>query len=206
MPVVGWTTVVAMWWIMMIAMMTPSAAPLVLLHSRVVRHHAAPGNAAPHAPSFALAAGYLAVWLAFAAAAAALQYALIRTQLLSGTMLWSESAALSATVLLAAGAYQLSPLKQACLRHCRAPVEFLTRRWRPGRTGAFIMGVEHGAWCLGCCWMLMALLFVGGVMNLAWIALLAVLVLLEKVSPQGVVASRIAGGALLGWGFATLVV
>ena len=206
-PVIGWATVVAMWWVMMIAMMTPSAAPLVLLYARVMRHRAArdaAADGAPYVPSLALAAGYLAVWLAFSVAATALQSALVEAQLISGTMLWSESAVLSAGVLLLAGAYQLSPLKQACLRHCRAPVAFLTQRWRPGRKGAFVMGVEHGAWCVGCCWMLMALLFVGGVMNLAWIALLAVLVLLEKATPRGVVASRIAGGTLIIWGIATL--
>jgi predicted metal-binding membrane protein len=120
-------------------------------------------------------------------------------------MLWSRSAALSATVLAAAGLYQLSPFKGACLRHCRGPVEFLTRRWRPGRFGAFVMGVEHGAWCVGCCWMLMALLFVGGLMNFAWIAVLTFLVLVEKLVPAGPVVSKISGGVLLAWAVATIV-
>lgn len=202
----AWTNAVAMWWVMMIAMMTPSAAPFILLYGRVLRHAkaGAPRDRA-YAPSIFLAAGYLAVWLGFSVVAAALQSALEPAGLISPMMLWSKSAALSATVLAAAGLYQLSPLKGACLRRCRGPVEFLTRRWRPGRFGAFVMGVEHGAWCVGCCWMLMALLFVGGLMNIAWIAVLTFLVLVEKLTPAGPVVSRISGIVLLGWSAATIV-
>jgi predicted metal-binding membrane protein len=203
----AWTIVVAMWWVMMVAMMLPSAAPLVLLYGRVLRHaraDAPPG--AVYAPSAFLAAGYLAVWLAFSIVAAALQYVLAPAGLISATTWWSGSAALSAVVLAAAGLYQLSPLKRTCLTHCRGPVEFLTRHWRPGRLGAFAMGVRHGAWCVGCCWMLMTLLFVGGIMNLAWIALLALLVLVEKLAPAGPLVGRIAGVLLLVWAVATMVV
>lgn len=109
-------------------------------------------------------------------------------------------------ILAAAGMYQLSPLKHSCLAHCRGPVEFLTRHWRPGRLGGFAMGVRHGTWCLGCCWMLMALLFVGGVMNLAWIALLALLVLIEKLAPAGPLVGKISGIVLLLWAAATAIV
>ena len=204
MPPIAWITVVAMWWIMMIAMMLPSAAPLILLYGRVLRHSRA--NSAAYAPTGLLACGYLIVWLFFSLLAAATQYALQRLGLISNMMLWSQSALLSATVLIGAGVYQLSPLKHACLRHCRGPVDFLTRHWRPGRFGALRMGIEHGMWCVGCCWMLMTLLFVGGVMNLAWIALLAALVLAEKIFPRGPLVSRIAGVVLVVWGVATLIV
>jgi predicted metal-binding membrane protein len=207
MPAITWITVTAMWWVMMIAMMTPSAAPLVLLHARVLRHaNASAQHDSSYTQSVLLLAGYLAVWLAFSLAASAMQYALQEAGLISGMMLWSESAALSALVLAAAGIYQLTPLKQTCLRHCRSPVELLTRHGRPGRLNALLMGLRHGAWCVSCCWMLMALLFIGGVMNLAWIALLAILVLIERVVSFGVVASRISGFILIAWSVATLLV
>jgi len=196
--------VVAMWWVMMIAMMTPSVAPLVLLYGRVVRHHAAQGR--PGVPSFFLLVGYLAVWLLFSIAASLAQNALQPAGLISSMMLWSKSAWLSALVLALAGAYQLSPLKRACLAQCRAPVQFLTNHWRPGRSGAFLMGVQHGAYCVGCCWLLMALLFVGGVMNLVWIAALTLIVLVEKISPHGQVFGNLAGALLIVWALATLLV
>jgi predicted metal-binding membrane protein len=219
----GWATVAAMWWVMMIAMMTPSAAPLVLLYGRVLRHHglrnAGPSDAASsaasaasaqaaftYASSGALVFGYLLVWLSFSIAAATLQVLLQRSGLISASLLSTRSGLLSAAVLLAAGIYQLSPLKYVCLRHCRGPVQFLTLHWRPGISGAVSMGLRHGAWCVGCCWMLMALLFVGGIMNLAWVALLALLVLAEKAAPAGPAIGRIVGAALVAWGVATLLV
>ncbi len=121
-------------------------------------------------------------------------------------MLWSKSAALSAAVLAAAGLYQFSALKQACLAQCRGPVQFLTRHWRDGRAGAFLLGARHGAFCVGCCWLLMALLFVGGIMNLAWIAALSLLVLAEKTAPAGPLIGRLSGFVLLAWAAATLIV
>lgn len=197
-------TVAGMWWVMMIAMMTPSAAPLVLLYGRVLRHHVVRGSAG--VSSLFLAAGYLVVWLLFSLAAALVQNALQPAGLLSPMMLWSKSAWLSAAVLGLAGAWQLSPFKRACLVQCRAPVQFLTSHWRPGRSGAFMMGVQHGAYCVGCCWMLMGLLFVGGVMNLVWIAVLTLVVLLEKLSPAGESIGKLAGVALIVWAVATLLV
>jgi predicted metal-binding membrane protein len=113
---------------------------------------------------------------------------------------------LSGAVLIAAGLYQLSPLKNICLAHCRTPTSFLSRHWRPHAPGAIRLGAMHGAYCVGCCWMLMALLFVGGVLNLTWIAPLAILVLIEKALPMGHWVGRAVGIALIGWGFATLVV
>jgi len=135
-----------------------------------------------------------------------MQFALQRTGLISDMMLWSQSAVLSAAVLAAAGLYQLTPLKLACLKQCRNPAQFLSHHMRQGRIGALRLGTEHGIWCLGCCWLLMLLLFVGGVMNAIWIALLAMLVLIEKIAPRGVLASRIAGIALLTWAIVTLLV
>jgi predicted metal-binding membrane protein len=200
--------VVLMWWIMMIAMMTPSAAPLVLLYGRVARHHAAgdPPAGAAIAPAAFLAVGYLLVWLLFSVAAATVQALLQPAGLISGMMLWSKTAALSATVLAAAGLYQLSPLKQSCLQHCRAPAQFLVSHWRPGRTGALLLGMRHGAYCVGCCWLLMALLLVGGVMNLAWIVVLTLFVLVEKLAPSGATIGRWSGALLLVWAAATLIV
>jgi predicted metal-binding membrane protein len=208
-PMLGWAAIFAMWWIMMVAMMTPSAAPLVLLYARVLRHHEAAGNAenarVAHVPSLFLALGYLGVWLVFAAGAATLQTALHDAGLIS-SMLSSQSGALSVAVLVGAGLYQLSPLKHACLEQCRSPIEFLTRHWRPGRLGAMRIGVRHGFWCVGCCGLLMALLFVGGVMNIVWIAAIAMLVLVEKLAPRGPLVSRAAGIVLVLWGLATITV
>jgi predicted metal-binding membrane protein len=202
-----WVLIVAMWWIMMIAMMTPSAAPTILLYARVHRHALARGQVQDKlAPTGAFAAGYLLIWLGFAAAAATVHWALERAGLVSAMMMGSQSRWLSGAVLITAGLYQLSPLKSICLVHCRAPTSFLSRHWRPHALGALRLGAMHGAYCVGCCWMLMALLFVGGVMNLTWIAALAILVLIEKALPLGQWVGRGFGVALIGWGVATLVV
>lgn len=208
----GWSSstfllVVAMWWVMMIAMMTPSAAPTILLYARVYRHAAMQQQIAQGAaPTGPFVAGYLLVWLAFSATAASLQWALTQAGLFSEIMMGSQSRWLSGGLLIAAGLYELSPLKGLCLDHCRSPTEFLTNNWRPGAGGAARLGVLHGAYCIGCCWTLMALLFVGGVMNLLWIAALAVLVLIEKVAPGGVWVGRGLGFALVVWGAVTLFV
>ena len=207
MPPVAWSTVVAMWWVMMIAMMTPSGAPLVLLYGRVMRHAAAPGQTETKVVASAfLAAGYLLVWLGFSLLATAVLYVLQRSGLVSSMMLWSRSAIFSAALLAVAGAYQFSPLRHACLEHCRGPAQFLAQHMRSGNLGALRMGMEHGAWCVGCCWLLMSLLFVFGVMNVLWIALLAVLVLAERLAPGGVFVGRTVGGVLIAWSIATLMV
>ena len=196
-----WATMLVMWWVMMIAMMIPSAAPTILLHARVVRHGQARGQIEdPLVPAAAFAAGYLAIWLGFSALAVALQFALERFGLLHGMMMWSTSRPLTAGLLIAAGLYQLTPLKTACLARCRSPSEFLTRNWQPGRAGALRMGLAHGAYCLGCCWALMLLLFAAGIMNLVWIAGLAVVVLLEKLAPFGARLSRLTAALLIGVG------
>ena len=202
-----WALMIAMWWIMMIAMMTPSATPTILLYARVHRHALVQGQIQDKlAPSGAFAAGYLLVWLGFAAAAATLHWALERAGLVSAMMMGSQSRLLSGAVLITAGLYQLSPLKNICLAHCRTPTSLLSRHWRPRALGALRLGAMHGGYCVGCCWLLMALLFVGGVMNLTWIAALAILVLIEKVLPPGQWVGRGVGIALIVWGVATLVV
>jgi predicted metal-binding membrane protein len=198
--------VTSMWWVMMIAMMLPSAAPMMLLYAGTVRFAQRKGRmSAPPSTAFFLA-GYLVVWLGFSFAAALLQHALVGMGALSGMMLWSTSPWLSASVLALAAVYQVMPLKQACLEHCRSPAHYLSRNWRDGAGGAFRMGVEHGAYCLGCCWVLMLLLFVGGVMNLLWIAALAVFVLVEKLGVPGLRSGVLSAAVLGTWAVATLLI
>lgn len=192
--------VLVMWSVMMAAMMLPSAAPMMLFYCTIARGRAAKGQSA--AASSVFASGYLTVWAGFSLAAVALQFGLEMTALLS-PMMQTTSVAVAATVLIAAGLYQWTPLKQACLRRCRSPLEFVLTHWRDGVRGAFIMGVQHGIYCVGCCWMLMLLLFVVGVMNLAWIAGLAAFILVEKFAPAGHWISRLAGALLVMWGAAT---
>ena len=187
----------AMWWVMMVAMMLPSAAPMLLLFARVNRKNEAAG--ASLAPTAWFATGYLLAWGGFGVVATALQCGLESVRLLS-PMLATTNHWLGAGILVAAGLWQLTPLKAVCLRHCRTPLSFLIGKWRAGRFGALRMGLEHGAYCLGCCWFLMALLFFGGVMNLYWIAGLTVFVLLEKTIPLGHWLGRVAGIALVAWG------
>ena len=196
---------VFMWWAMMIAMMLPSAAPMILLHAVVDRRaRARAGEAGGPWPTAGFTLGYLLVWSAFSVAAAALQWAFEAADLLSPMTMNSTSALFAGAILVLAGLYQLTPLKRACLEHCRGPIEFLSRHWRPGARGALVIGLHHGAYCLGCCWGLMALLFFGGVMNLYWIIGLALLVLLEKLLPLGRGLSLVTGGLLLAWGLAFL--
>jgi predicted metal-binding membrane protein len=187
----------AMWWVMMVAMMLPSAAPILLLFARVNRSER--DRSRPFVPTGIFAAGYLAVWGGFSALATGSQWVLERLGLLSPTMM-TANYWLGGAVLVAAGLWQLTPIKGVCLRHCRSPLSFLVQRWRPGSLGAFSMGLEHGTFCLGCCWFLMGLLFFGGIMNLLWIAGLACFILLEKTVPMGHWFGRIAGIIAAGWG------
>lgn len=191
-----------MWAVMMAAMMLPSAAPMILLYTTIARGRGASGM--PAATSGIFAVGYVAIWTAFSLGAVALQYGLERVALLS-PMMETTSMSLAGGILIAAGIYQWSPLKKTCLQGCRSPLEFVLTHWRPGARGAFMMGLRHGMYCVGCCWMLMLLLFVGGVMNLAWIAGLAILVLVEKLAPAGHWIGRGVGILLAGWGIATLL-
>ncbi len=186
-----------MWWVMMIAMMLPSASPMILLFARVNRTQKDKGVL--FVPTSVFAVGYLVVWGIFSALAAGTQWGLERVGLLSA-MMTSTSAIFGSIVLIVAGIYQLTPLKHACLRHCRSPFQFITHHWRTGTWGAFRMGIDHGAFCLVCCWFLMALLFVGGVMNLYWIVGLALFVLLEKTIPAGHWMGSLTGVGLMAWG------
>jgi predicted metal-binding membrane protein len=190
-----------MWAVMMLAMMLPSVAPVTLLIASLARKRAATGGAVRASTSL-FVFGYLAVWIAFAAAATALQWALDEAGLLSQTMALANII-LAGGVLVAAGVYQWTPLKEACLRHCRSPLDILFH-WRDDALGAAASGSKHGFFCLGCCWTLMALLFVGGIMNLAWIAGIALLVLIEKTVPWGRRMSHLTGAVLVAWGVITL--
>jgi predicted metal-binding membrane protein len=193
--------VLVMWAVMMAAMMLPSAAPMILLFATIARGRIARGERPSSSGFFTF--GYIAVWSAFSLAAAALQFGLERAALMS-SMMHTTSVALAGVTLIAAGLYQWTPWKQACLRQCRSPLEFIVTHWRPGARGAFSMGLRHGVYCVGCCWLLMLLLFVGGVMNFAWIAGLALFVLVEKLAPAGHWIGKGAGVLLIAWGAALL--
>ena len=181
----------AMWAVMMVGMMAVPALPVLLLFAGM--HAKRIPGVMPAVPSFGL--GYLAVWLAFSACATVAQWALHDGALLSSAMATS-SPAVAGVILMTAGAYQLTPLKTGCLAHCQSPLGFLMSNWRDGSSGAFLMGFRHGIYCLGCCWALMAVLFAVGVMNLAWVGVLTVFILAEKIGPTGARVSR-AGGAIL---------
>jgi predicted metal-binding membrane protein len=183
-----------MWAVMMTAMMLPSAAPLILLYAAAARTNSEPSRSSHRV--YTLAAGYLLVWAAFSAIATALQRVLSSALFLNPMMELATPRA-AAVVLAMAGLYQLTPLKRACLRACRSPLGFMMQRWRGGVRGAFDLGVRHGAHCLGCCWAMMLILFVGGVMNLSVIIALTAWVLIEKLAPFGEHTSITSGIALL---------
>jgi len=193
-----------MWLAMMVGMMTPSAAPMILIYARVGRQAAAQGK--PLAATGWFAGGYLFAWAGFSLFATVGQCGLQRTALLTPTMA-SASGVFDGLVLIAAGLYQWTPLKDACLSHCRAPLLFLQQHggFRRDSPGSFGIGVRHGLYCIGCCWVLMTLLFVGGVMNVLWIAAIAVFVLAEKVVPGGRVLTRLAGAGFVAAGVWVLV-
>ncbi len=191
-----------MWWIMMVAMMLPSAAPIILLTAALNRRSTS--DRPPFGAVTFFTAGYLLTWFLFSLVAVAGQLVLDSNGLLSSEM-QSNNSYLTAALLLAAGIWQFSSIKQACLRHCRSPVEFITRHKRPGNQGALIMGLHHGTYCLGCCWFLMALLFVGGVMDIYWIGGLALFVVIEKLYSHGVWFGRLSGAGFLIAGMALLV-
>jgi len=191
------TLMFAMWAVMMVGMMVPSATPMILMFTRTSRNNR--NKDEPFVPTAYFVAGYIVVWSGFGLAATVLQWGLQNVGLLSPVLV-GTNAVFAGLVFIAAGLYQWTPFKDACLRHCQTPLGFLMTRWRDGAGGALRMGFEHGAYCVGCCWMLMALLFVGGVMNLLWVAVLAAFVLLEKLSPPGPWVPRISGTALMAWG------
>jgi len=191
-----------MWIVMMIAMMVPSVAPVILLFASVSRRRRVQGVLAAPVSVFTL--GYLLAWTGYAILAAIAQTALHSVALLSPAMA-STNPLLGGGLLILAGVYQWLPLKGACLSHCRSPLGFFSTEWREGVSGALLMGLRHGSYCVGCCWALMALLFVAGVMNLLWVLAIAGFVLAEKVAPNGRLLGRITGTLLAGWGLWVVV-
>lgn len=198
-----WTTanmwaILCMWAIMMAAMMLPSALPAVVTFARLCE------SRGEHPRFLAFVWAYLLVWIGFSVAGTAMQWFLQFEDQLS-PMIVSTSVGLSGSLLLIAGLYQFSPLKRVCLANCRTPMVFFLGQWRAGIRGAFVMGLRHGWFCLGCCWALMALLFVGGVMNIAWIAALSIAVAIEKIAPYGDKIALLLGFGLIVAGVIRLV-
>jgi predicted metal-binding membrane protein len=183
-----------MWAAMMVAMMLPSALPTILISHNAVQND--PKISSPRRHLFAFVVGYLLAWFGFSAGATLLQWGLAKTALLSPMMV-SASPWLGGTILIVAGVYQWTPLKYACLQHCRSPLAFLVEHWQPGMPGALRLGLRHGLQCVGCCWALMLLLFVGGVMSLLWIGAITAFVLMEKLAPYGPQGGRLSGLALV---------
>ena len=186
----------AMWAVMMAGMMLPSASPLLMLYGAAARRTSGDGGAVAWRQIYALATGYGVVWALFSAGATAAQR-ILSSLLIVSPMMTVTSRTATAVLLALAGVYQLTPLKRACLHACQSPLSFMMHRWRAGSIGAFRMGVDHGIYCVGCCWALMLLLFVGGVMNLTVIVALTVLVAVEKLLPIGAAAARVSGAALI---------
>jgi predicted metal-binding membrane protein len=191
-----------MWTVMMVGMMLPSTAPMTLLYAAIVRKNRERGTVLPAVWLFAC--GYLLVWTAFSLGATALQVLFEELQLASSMMV-ATSKWLSGVILIVAGSYQWSRLKDKCLAQCRSPIQFITGHWRAGWLGALRMGATHGAYCLGCCWAIMLLLFVAGVMNLLWVVIIAGFVLLEKLMRRGRLVGRISGLGLIGGGVLLLL-
>ena len=201
MPMTGqWTGIdfllmFIMWAVMMIAMMLPSVSPLILMFATINRKRKA--QAVPYVPALFFIAGYFIVWTAFSLVATGLQWGLQYLSLLSPMMITTNKW-IGGSILLLAGIFQFSRLKHACLTHCRSPLDFIMHHWKDGKKGAVQMGIEHGWYCLGCCWILMLLLFATGIMNLFWIAAIALFVLIEKILPSRVLLfSRFAGLVLI---------
>lgn len=195
-----WAIVLMMWWIMMIAMMVPSAVPMVLLYARVIRHAQRNNRVTKITSKISFFVfGYLISWLVFSIIATSLQWGMEQVDWISMKMITNKGW-LSGSLLIAVGIYQLTPLKAACLRHCRSPAEFIASHMKNGNPGAFQMGIEHGIFCVGCCWLLMFLLFVGGVMNLLWIVILTFVVLSEKILPYEDLLPKFTGFTLIAWG------
>lgn len=187
----------AMWSVMMVAMMLPSATPMILLFEKLNQKRASQGR--PTNPMAFFIGGYLLIWVGFSVFATLLNWGLHAGGNMT-SMMGRTTPVIAGVSLVAAGVFQWTPLKYACLSHCRSPLGFLMSHWHEGRAGAVRMGLHHGLYCLGCCWLLMVLLFVLGVMNLLWIVALSLLVLAEKVVPAGRILVRISGLLMITWG------
>ena len=195
--VIDFVLMFVMWWVMMVAMMTPSVSPMVLMFATINRKRREQDK--PFVPTMVFLLGYLAAWGIYSAIATILQW-LLQSAALVSPMMVSTNPILGGILLIAAGVFQWTPFKHACMKHCRTPMGFLMTEWRDGPRGALVMGLRHGYFCLGCCWMLMALLFVFGVMNLLWVAIIAGFVLVEKVAPRAELITRAAGVLFTAWG------
>jgi len=191
-----------MWFVMMIAMMTPAVAPLILIFAMVNRQRKQQNR--PFVNTAYLMTGYFLVWAAFSLAATSLQWLLQQISLLNPEMK-TTSKILGSVILITTGIFQFTAFKHTCLQYCRTPIEFVHRHWKEGKQGALRMGIQNGFYCLGCCWMLMVLLFVAGIMNLLWVALIAVFVLIEKITSQTKWISYVAGCALILYGILFLI-
>ena len=188
---------VAIWWVMMPGMMLPSAAPMILTFATVNRRKRTRGR--PFVPTAVFTTGYLTAWGLFGIAATLADWGLEQTALMS-PMTQRLSPPLGAAVIIVAGVYQLTPFKYVCLTHCRSPLAFVLHHWRDGQAGALRMGFDHGLYCLGCCWFLMALLFAAGTMSLLWMAAITAFVLAEKLFPAGQRIARVSGLAMIAFG------
>ncbi len=190
----GASLFLVMWVVMMIAMMFPAVVPMVLIFSKVHENRKVRNEGTT--PTWVFVSGYLLVW-AFFGALAYLADTVVGHLAMSFPILKTYSPVIGGVVLVAAGLYQLTPLKNACLTHCRSPLHFIMHRWREGYTGALTMGVSHGVYCLGCCWGLMLVLFVVGLMNLSWMGILTLVIFVEKISKHGIIISKLVGGFLI---------
>ena len=187
-----------MWTVMMVAMMVPATAPMLLMYANVTRRRKQRGQS--HVPTSIFLLGYILIWTGFSVLATFANWGLHINSMLSSMMGESTNPILGGVLLIAAGLFQWTSLKTACLSKCRSPLTFIMDEWRDDHVGVLYMGLKHGIYCLGCCWALMLLLFVLGVMNLSWIAGLSALVMLEKMAPKGIWMSRIIGIGLMCWG------
>jgi predicted metal-binding membrane protein len=191
-----------MWIVMMVAMMFPAVAPMVIIFSNLHQNRKAKNKG--FIPTWVFVAGYLLVWTSFGVLAYFIDLIIGHLDM-SFPNLHKYSSLIGGAALIAAGLYQLTPLKNVCLTHCRSPLHFIMHRWREGYLGALIMGMDHGAYCLGCCWGLMLVLFVVGIMNIAWMGILALVIFIEKISKHGVVISKTVGGLLILLGLVTAI-
>ena len=191
-----------MWAVMMVAMMAASTTPMLLTFAAMNRRLRE--RSQPYVPTGIFLLGYLAVWFGFAALATLVQWGLHQAALVS-SMMGKATPLVGGAILVVAGAFQWTPFKNACLKHCRTPLGFVMTEWRDGHLGALTMGLRHGSVCVGCCWFLMGLMFVAGVMNILWMATVAAYILVEKVIPAGQWVGRIVGLGLVAWGVWTLV-
>lgn len=199
---IDFTLLCFMWLVMMIAMMTPSVSPLVLVFATINRQRKQQNH--PYVNAAFLMAGYFLVWAAFSIAATALQWSLQQISLLSPDMK-TTSKIFGGIILVTTGIFQFTPLKQTCLAHCRSPLNFILQHWKEGKQGALRMGIENGFYCLGCCWLLMVLLFVTGIMNLLWVSIIALFVLIEKILTRIKWIPYFAGTVLILYGIRLLI-